>query len=50
VAGVAALLIGERGGDLHPTLVALLLGLYADDLGSRGFDAIYGFGRASAVR
>ena len=50
VAGVAALLIGERGGDVNPILVALLLGRYADDLGSRGFDAIYGFGRVSATR
>lgn len=48
--GVAALLMSKHGGDMHPLLVALQLALYADDLGSRGFDPIYGLGRVSAVR
>jgi subtilisin family serine protease len=49
-AGVAALLISEHGGHLSPVRVALLLGRYADDLGARGFDPIYGFGRVDATR
>lgn len=49
-AGVAALLISENGGDLSPARVRTLLRRYADDLGSRGFDPIYGHGRVDATR
>ena len=45
VAGVAALIIGENGGDMRPSAVLLELQKRAEDLGPRGRDPIYGAGR-----
>jgi subtilisin family serine protease len=46
--GVAALIIGERGGDMHPAQVEAALRKSADDLGKPGNDDFYGAGRVNA--
>jgi subtilisin family serine protease len=48
VSGVAAIIISEFGGSLHPNKVAWLLGYTADDLGDPGKDAFFGQGRVNA--
>jgi subtilisin family serine protease len=48
VAGVAALIIGENGGDMHPADVRDILKWSADDLGKPGKDDFYGHGRVNA--
>ena len=48
VAGVAALIIGENGGDMHPSQVRGELRSSADDLGKPGKDDFYGHGRVNA--
>lgn len=47
-AGVAALIIGENGGSMHPAQVEAALRASADDLGKPGKDAFYGHGRVNA--
>ena len=49
VAGVAALVIGQAGGSLHPAQVAAKLRLGADDLGEPGKDPYFGHGRINAL-
>jgi subtilisin family serine protease len=44
-AGVAALIIGENGGSMHPDQVRTEMKRRAEDLGQRGKDPIYGMGR-----
>lgn len=46
--GVAAIIIGQNGGDLHPAQVEARLRASADDLGKPGQDDFYGHGRVSA--
>lgn len=46
--GVAALIIGEHGGELHPAQVAAELRARADDLGQPGRDKTHGAGRVSS--
>lgn len=46
--GVAALIIGANGGDMHPAQVAAALRQSADDLGQNGNDPFYGQGRVNA--
>lgn len=46
--GVAALIIGEHGGELHPAQVAAELRARADDLGQPGQDKTHGAGRVSS--
>ena len=46
--GVAALIIGANGGDMHPAHVAAALAHSADDLGQPGNDDYYGGGRVNA--
>lgn len=48
VSGVAALIIGANGGDMHPAQVQAALKRGADDLGKRGKDDVYGNGRVNA--
>lgn len=48
VAGVAAIIIGENGGDMHPAQVESALRASADDLGKPGNDDFYGAGRVNA--
>ncbi len=48
VSGVAALVIGEHGGSLHPNTVERILRESADDLGPAGTDPYYGQGRVNA--
>lgn len=48
VSGVAALIIGANGGDMHPAQVERQLRRGADDLGKRGHDDFYGAGRVNA--
>lgn len=48
VSGVAALIIGANGGDMHPAQVERALRRGADDLGKRGNDDFYGAGRVNA--
>jgi subtilisin family serine protease len=48
VAGVAALIIAENGGEMNPGLVKRNLKQTSDDLGPPGRDAFYGFGRVNA--
>jgi lantibiotic leader peptide-processing serine protease len=43
-AGIAALIIGENGGDMHPSHVAREMRKYAEDLGKSGRDDVYGHG------
>ncbi|MFW6042043.1 MAG: S8 family serine peptidase [Chloroflexota bacterium] len=47
-AGVAALIIGANGGDMHPARVEAALRSSADDLGDPGQDDFYGAGRVNA--
>jgi lantibiotic leader peptide-processing serine protease len=46
--GVAAIIIGENGGSMHPAQVEAALRSSADDLGTPGKDAFYGHGRVNA--
>jgi len=48
VSGVAALIIAENGGDMHPAQVEAALAASADDLGKPGNDDYYGAGRVNA--
>jgi len=48
--GVAALIIGKNGGSAPAGLVEHTLIRSSDDLGPRGKDPIYGFGRVNAYR
>lgn len=50
VAGIAALIIGVNGGDMHPAGVRAILRQSADDLGKPGKDDFYGHGRVNAYR
>ncbi len=50
VAGVAALIIGEAGGSLHPQMVLNILRRSSDDLGPVGRDEFYGSGRVNAFK
>ena len=47
-AGVAALIIGANGGEMHPAQVEAALQSSADDLGKPGNDDFYGAGRVNA--
>ena len=48
VAGVAALVIGKHGGAMSPSHVQAILRKSADDLGPRGRDDHFGWGRVNA--
>lgn len=48
VSGIAALIIGENGGDMKPAQVEAQLRKLADDLGKPGKDDFYGLGRVDA--
>jgi len=48
VSGVAALIIGKNGGEMHPAQVKAILEQSADDLGKPGMDDYYGRGRINA--
>jgi subtilisin family serine protease len=50
VAGVAALIIGQNGGSLHPAQVESILKQSADDLGKPGNDDYFGKGRVNAYK
>jgi len=50
VSGVAALIIGQNGGSLHPAQVNAILIQSADDLGKPGNDDFYGKGRVNAYK
>jgi subtilisin family serine protease len=50
VSGVAALIIGQNGGSLHPAQVNAILIQSSDDLGKRGKDDYYGMGRVNAYK
>jgi len=50
VAGVAALIIGQNGGDMDPAHVKAALRKSADDLGKPGKDPYFGQGRVNAYR
>jgi subtilisin family serine protease len=50
VAGVAALIIEQSGGSMHPAQVEAALRRSADDLGKPGNDDFYGRGRVNAFR
>ena len=50
VSGLAALIVGKFGGEIAPELLRAILKLSADDLGKKGNDEQYGFGRINAVR
>jgi subtilisin family serine protease len=50
VAGVAALIVGKHGGTLSPGRVESILRQSADDLGPRGRDDYFGWGRVNAER
>ena len=47
-AGIAALIIGENGGSMHPAHVKAAMAARADDLGQPGNDPAYGAGRLSS--
>lgn len=47
-AGIAALIISENGGSMHPSHVEAALRQRAERLGSNGRDPIYGMGRVSS--
>jgi lantibiotic leader peptide-processing serine protease len=47
-AGVAAIIIGKNGGDMHPAQVEAAMRASADDLGKPGNDDAYGAGRVNA--
>lgn len=46
--GVAAIIIGKKGGRMHPAQVEAALRASADDLGKPGNDDAYGAGRVNA--
>ena len=48
--GVAALLIGQNGGEMDPAKVKAALRASADDLGKPGRDPYYGYGRVNAFK
>jgi subtilisin family serine protease len=48
VSGVAALIIEQNGGSMHPAQVEAVLRQSADDLGKPGQDDFYGHGRVNA--
>jgi len=48
VSGVAAIIIGANGGEMHPAAVEAALRVSADDLGKPGNDDFYGAGRVNA--
>ena len=50
VSGVAALIIGQNDGFLHPAQVESVLKQSADDLGKPGNDDYYGMGRVNAYK
>jgi subtilisin family serine protease len=47
-AGIAALIVSENGGDMHPAQVMREMRARADDLGKPGKDDYYGNGRVSS--
>lgn len=47
-AGIAALIVGENGGSMHPAQVKSEMQRRSDDLGQPGNDPIYGAGRVSS--
>lgn len=47
-AGVAAIIVGENGGDMKPAQLVRELRKTSDDLGKPGNDDIYGMGRVNA--
>lgn len=49
-AGVAALIIGQNGGKMHPKQVEAAMRASADDLGKPGRDPYYGYGRVNAFK
>ncbi|GAB3818559.1 S8 family peptidase [Pontibacter rugosus] len=49
-AGVAALIIGQNGGQMDPAKVKAVMRASADDLGKPGRDPFYGYGRVNAFR
>jgi len=49
-AGVAALIIGQNGGQMAPAAVASRMAQGADDLGKAGRDDYYGLGRLNAYK
>ena len=48
VSGVAALIIGQHGGEMPPAQVKAIIEQSADDLGKPGMDDYYGRGRINA--
>lgn len=50
VSGVAALIIGQNGGPLHPAQVNAILIQSADDIGKPGKDEYFGMGRVNAYK
>ncbi len=50
VSGVAALIIGQHGGEMSPAQVKAIIEQSADDLGKPGMDDYYGRGRISAYK
>ena len=50
VSGVAALVIGQHGGEMSPAKVKAIIEQSADDLGKRGMDDYYGRGRINAYK
>lgn len=48
--GVAALIIGQNGGQMDPAQVLAKMRASADDLGQPGRDPLYGYGRLNAFR
>ncbi|MFD2999400.1 S8 family serine peptidase [Pontibacter toksunensis] len=49
-AGVAALIIGQNGGQMDPAQVKAVMRASADDLGKPGRDPFYGYGRVNAFK
>jgi subtilisin family serine protease len=49
-AGVAALIVGQNGGDMDPAKVEAVMRASADDLGKPGRDPYYGHGRVNAAK
>lgn len=50
VSGLAALIIGKNGGEMHPAQVKAIIEQSADDLGKPGMDDYYGRGRINAYK
>jgi subtilisin family serine protease len=50
VSGVAALVIGQHGGEMQPAQVKAIIEQSADDLGKPGMDDYYGCGRINAYK